>query len=256
MGVDTAFEEQIMSQGKKLVNKIFNANKFVLNIVAQSSLKEEPNYEQYIQEPMDKSWMNKLASTLEFATKAFAQYDYATALDAIESRFWDFCDNYLEIVKSRAYSENNKSAVASLMKTIDTFSKMFAPFLPFITEEVYHARTWDNNQETSLHIQRWPEAKEFQSIQATDSRLYDSVSMIASEIRKAKTAANKTQKTPVIKVEIGASPDLKAVLEQGKVDIENVGRLQPDALSFVEEKELSVKNVQLDMNFVPEPKKG
>ena len=131
MGVDTAFEEQIMAQGKKLVNKIFNANKFVLNIVSQSALKEEPNYAQYIQTPMDKSWMKKLSETVAFATKAFNQHDYAAALEATESRFWDFCDNYLEIVKSRAYSEDNKSAVASLMKTVDTFSKLFAPFLPF-----------------------------------------------------------------------------------------------------------------------------
>ena len=255
LGIDTAFEEQIMSQGKKLVNKIFNANKFVLNIVSQSSLKEEPNYAQYIQEPMDKSWMKKLSTTLEFATRVFKQHDYAAALEAIETRFWDFCDNYLEIVKSRAYSENNKSAVASLMKSVDTFSKMFAPFMPFITEEVYHARTWDNNLTSSLHNQQWPNIDEFQSIQEKDSVLYDTASLIASEIRKAKTVANKTQKTPVTKVELAVSANLKTILEQGRVDIENVGRLQPDALSFVDGKELAVRDIQLDMNFIPEPKK-
>ena len=254
LGVDTAFEEQIMGQGKKLVNKIFNANKFVLNIVAQSSLKEEPNYDQYIQEQMDKSWMKKLSSTLEYATQEFSQYDYAGALDAIESRFWDFCDNYLEIVKSRAY-EDNKSAVASLMKTIDTFSKMFAPFLPFITEEVYHARTWANGNDVSLHAQRWPNVKEFEAIQGNDTTLYDAVSVITSEIRKAKTAANKTQKTPVVKVEIAAPSNLQTVLSGAQVDIENVGRLQANALSFVDGTELKVQDVQLDMNFVPEPRK-
>ena len=255
LGVDTAFEEQIMGQGKKLVNKIFNANKFVLGIVSQSSLKEEQNYEQYIKEPLDKSWMNKLSSTMEFATRAFKQNDYATALDAIETRFWDFCDNYLEIVKARAYSENNKSAVAGLMKSIDTFSAMFAPFLPFITEEVYHARTWGYDKNTSIHTQHWPRAKDFQLIQEKDCILYDSVSAIASEIRKAKTAANKTQRTPVTKLEIAASPELIETLEKGRVDIENVGRLQVNALSFIDGEEFIVKDVQLDMSFVPDFKK-
>ena len=255
LGVDTAFEEQIMAQGKKLVNKIFNANKFVLNIVSQSSLKDESDYEKYIKEPMDKSWMKKLSSTIEFATKSFKQNDYAAALEAIESRFWDFCDNYLEIVKARAYSENNTSAVASLMKTIDTFSQAFAPFLPFITEEVYHARTWSNNKETSIHTQQWPASEDFASIQEADSILYDSVSIIASEIRKAKTVANKTQRTPVEKVEIAAPANIRDILVKGKTDIENVGRLQENALIFIDGTDLTVKDVQLDMNFVPEPKK-
>ena len=78
---------------------------------------------------------------------------------------------------------------------------------------------------------------------------------IASEIRKAKTAAGKTQRTPVVKVEIEASEKLRSVLEMGKVDIENVGRLTPDALTFKEGKELKVLDVKLDMDFIPEPKK-
>ena len=79
--------------------------------------------------------------------------------------------------------------------------------------------------------------------------------MITAEIRKAKTTANKTQKTPVVKVEVVASEKLQAVLKMGKVDIENVGRLYENALCFTDGNELSVKDVQLDMDFVPEPKK-
>ena len=203
---------------------------------------------------MDKSWLRKLSDSLEYATKSFNQYDYAGALDAIESRFWDFCDNYLEIVKSRAYSEDNLSAVASLMKTIDTFILAFAPFVPFITEEVYQARSWKKGDE-SVHSGMWPKMSDFEALQAENSTLYDTVSVIASEIRKAKTAAGKTQRTPVVKVEIETNEKLRSVLKLGKVDIENVGRLTPDALTFKEGKELQVLDVQLDMNFVPEPKK-
>ena len=226
----------------------------ILPAFTSDSLKEEADYTKYIQNPMDKSWLKKLSDSLEYATKSFNQYDYAGALDAIESRFWDFCDNYLEIVKSRAYSEDNTSAVASLMKTIDTFILAFAPFVPFIAEEVYQARSWKKG-DNSVHQEAWPKVSDFVDLQANNSVLYDSVSVIASEIRKAKTAAGKTQRTPVIKVEIEASEKLRSVLEAGKTDIENVGRLTSTALTFTDGKELKVLDVQLDMDFVPEPKK-
>lgn len=254
LGIDTAFEEQIMAQGKKLVNKIFNASKFVFTIVAQSSLKSEADYEKYINNPMDKSWMKKLSLSLDFATKAFKQNDYAAALEAIESRFWDFCDNYLEIVKARAYSDDNVSAVASLMKTMDVFVLAFAPFVPFITEEVYQVRTWKKDN-ASLHLQQWVNMANFEHLQAENTLLYDAVAVIASAIRKAKTEANKTQKTPVLKVEVQAPTDLCSLLKEGKVDINNVGRLLPDALILGEGAELNVQKVILDMDFVPEPKK-
>jgi valyl-tRNA synthetase len=141
------------------------------------------------------------------------------------------------------------------MKTIDTFATLFAPFLPFITEEVYHARPWGKDDNSSLHVQSWPLASDFASIQEADSVLYDSVSLIASEIRKAKTIANKTQRTPVVKAEIGAPAKVIETLEKGRVDIENVGSLIATALTFVENSELVVNDVQLDMDFVPEKKK-
>lgn len=254
LGVDTAFEEQVMAQGKKLTTKIFNASKFVFNIVSNSDLKEASGYEQHITEPMDQSWMKKVSSTMAFATKALEMHDYASALETIEGRFWDFCDNYLEIVKARAYSANNQSAVATLMKTMDTFIRAFAPFCPFITEEVYQSRPWHKDKEQSLHTKPWPRSDEFENIQAENPILYDSASQIISDIRKAKTTANKTQKTPVTAVEIMAPENLIDILKQGEKDIENVGNLSPGALVFKAASELSVSNVKLDMDFIPEKK--
>ena len=249
LGVDTAFEEQVMAQGKKLVNKIFNASKFVFNIVENSPLKNVADYQKYITSPVDLSWLNKISLMVKQATEALNNYDYATALDVIEKRFWDFCDNYLEIVKKRAYAPEDCSAVASLMQTIDTFLKLFAPFCPFITEEVYQARSWSTDDK-SLHNSSWPKISEFTKISAADSVLYDSISVVTGEIRKAKTEANVSQRTAVKKVIISAPEKLIATLEEGVVDIENVGSLKEQALSFKPAQELVVNNILLDLENV------
>jgi valyl-tRNA synthetase len=249
LGIDTALDEQVMVQGKKLVNKIFNASKFVFSMVENSPLKGASEYESHITNPMDKSWLYKMDSMMKQASSNFETYDYASALEGIEKRFLDFCDYYLEIVKKRAYSETDTSAVASLMKTIDTFLKAFAPFCPFITEEVYQCRPW-GNKEGSIHGTAWPKAGEFEGLVAKDSALYDNASVIISEIRKAKTTANTSQRTAVSKVVISAPVELQEVLKEGLEDIINVGNLNPDALEFNEAKELLVGEIVLDLKAV------
>ena len=246
LGVDTAFEEQIMAQGKKLVNKIFNASKFVFNIVSQSALKDTQDYEPFITAKTDLAWLSGMAEVAEDAKKAFATHDYAMALDLIERRFWDFCDNYLEIVKKRAYSPTDRSAAATLMKTIDLFLKLFAPFMPFVTEEIYQARPWADVT-GSLHQTLWPDAMAYQ-MDAKEAALYDYISTVAGEIRKAKTAAGVSQRTAVLKLTIKAPAHVLTVLKQGLEDIENVGGLSPDAMQLLEGDALSVEDIALDLS--------
>ena len=248
LGTDTAFEEQIMAQGKKLVNKIFNASKFAITIVSNSGFTDYVNYISSITDVMDKSWLYKLSSSFERASKYFSTYDYAGALETIEKCFWDFCDNYLEIVKKRAYSDNNKSAVASLIKSIDVFIRAFAPFCPFITEEIYQALPWNTDKLSSVHLSSWPTEKEFEGM--TDmSMLYESVSQIISEVRKAKTEANKTQKTPVKRIEIKAPEALISILKDNGTDLENVTNAYPDSVIYQEATEFYVNKITLDMDF-------
>jgi valyl-tRNA synthetase len=249
LGIDTALDEQVMVQGKKLVNKIFNASKFVFSMVENSALKGVSDYEAHITNPMDKSWLNKMDAMMKHATSNFVTHDYASALEGVEKRFWDFCDYYLEIVKKRAYSDTDTSAVASLMKTIDTFLKAFAPFCPFITEEVYQCRPW-GNATGSLHGTSWPKDDEFANIVAQNSDLYDNASIITSEIRKAKTTANTSQRTAVSKVVVSASVELQETLKEGLEDIINVGNLSSDALEFTNGDELTVGDVILDLEAV------
>ena len=251
LGVDTAFEEQIMAQGKKLVNKIFNAGKFVFNIVSQSALKDEKDYEPFITAKTDLAWMAKMAEMLKNATTAFETYDYATALELIEKRFWDFCDNYLEIVKKRAYDQTDRSAAASLMKTIDIFLSAFAPFTPFVTEELYQARPWGTNNESSLHNSLWTDLSKYE-LDAKQSALYDYISDVTSQIRKAKTAAGVSQRTPVLKVLIKAPKNVLDTLKDGIDDIQNVGGLQENALEFENSDTLSIENISLDLSAIPQ----
>lgn len=246
LGADTAFEEGVMAQGKKLVNKIFNASKFVFNIVANSQLNGASSYEEFIKEPTDIAWQSKMNSMLEQATKFLDTYDYAGALEVIEKRFWDFCDNYLEIVKKRAYSEADRSAVASLMKTIDVFLKAFAPFCPFVTEEIYQARPWNVDVAKSLHLVAWPKVEE-QKASEFGEELYDYISEVTAGIRKAKTEANVSQRTAVKSVVVEAPAKVIDILKYGKVDIENVGGLLDGALEMKEAEEITVKDVVLEV---------
>lgn len=244
LGVDTAFEEKVMAQGKKLINKIFNACKFVFNIVDVSQFRDYKNCIKHITEPTDISWQQKMNESVKQAGKYFEAYDYAGALEVIEKRFWDFCDNYLEIVKKRAYSSEDNSAVASLIYTIDTFLKIFAPFCPFITEEIYQVRPW-GTEDTSIHLTQWPDKNLFEK-SSIDGQLYDYISEVTSYIRKAKTEANVSQKTEVKKVEIFAPKEVLNKIKQGIKDIENVGSLLDSSLTLTEAKELSVSNIVLN----------
>jgi valyl-tRNA synthetase len=150
-GVDTAFDEGVMKIGKRLVTKILNATKFVLT-VTEGADDVTPSD---ITHPLDQSYACKIARELEEATNSFESFDYARVLQNTETSFWDFCDNYLEIVKARAYGSQGdiaqRSAHAMLRIALRDFLKLFAPFLPFVTEEAW---SWFN--EGSIHIAPWP----------------------------------------------------------------------------------------------------
>ena len=241
-----------MQQGRKLIVKIFNASKFVFMIVGNST---SADYAKDITAASDKSWLKKLADTVKSAKQCFKNYDYALALDSIETRFWDFCDNYVEIVKKRAYSEDNASAIATLKLSLDSFAILLAPFCPFITEEVYQARPWKQPQDISVHKEQWASLDVLNTVAADDSLLYDTISAVSSEIRKQKTLENKSQKNPVLNLTVKAGEKTISCLKANDEDLLNVGNIVANGIAYQIATELSVENILLDQNFVPEKKK-
>ena len=252
LGADTAFEEKMMQQGRKLVVKIYNASKFVFMIVGNST---SADYLKDITNTLDKSWVKKLADTVKSAKQSFENFDYSLALDAIETRFWDFCDNYVEIVKKRAYSEDNASAIATLKLSLDTFIKLLAPFCPFITEEVYQARPWKQAADISVHKELWTSLNSLADFAATDSLLYNTTSAVSTEIRKQKTIENKSQKNPVLSLTIKADEKTITCLKANDSDLLNVGNIVENGISYEPAQELLIENIKLDQDFVPEKKK-
>ncbi len=107
-------------------------------------------------DPVDVALLTSLNDLVSVATRAFEDYDYARALERTEAWFWDFCDNYLELVKSRAYGEMGldraMSARTALAVSLATLLRLFAPVMPFVTEEV-----WSWWQEGSVHRAPWPQ---------------------------------------------------------------------------------------------------
>ncbi len=238
LGMDTAFEEQIMEQGRKLSMKIFNASKFVFMMIEKSGFDMSGDYRAKITEAMDKAWIARLQDTVASANTAFETNDYAFALEMTEKCFWDFCDNYLELVKGRAYSENPDSAIATLMYTIDVLMRLFAPFLSFTAEEIWQSRPWGTD-EVSVHKQLFPTVTDLATL-AGDRAVYDKAVALINLIRKEKAEQKRSVKTPVIEIEIAVSDKDHPIVTQTIVDITNAANIKENALRFGAGSELAL----------------
>ncbi len=207
LGVDTAFDPKVFKNGRRLATKIFNASRFVLmqlDRVGETSTRA-------IEHPLDRGLVARLHDVLRRATDAFEQLDYAGALAATEDAFWDFCDNYVELVKSRSYADEDgpgrRSAAATLRLALRVFLRLFAPFLPFVTEEVWSWRFAGDG--ASIHEATWPEPAELEpaSADAADARAYAAAVEVSQKIRGAKTRAQRSLRWEVARLEVRGAPD-------------------------------------------------
>jgi len=149
-GTDTAFDAAQMKVGRRLAIKLLNASRFAL-------LQAEPRGP--ITEPLDRGMLTQLSRLVGEATTSLEAYDYARVLERTESLFWSFCDDYLEMVKSRRYGDFGPTAAASansaMLMALSALLRLFAPYLPFVTEEV-----WSWWQPGSVHRASWPTPEE------------------------------------------------------------------------------------------------
>ena len=279
LGTDIIYSEKNVSLGKRLVTKLWNAAKFVGTHISQ--LKEKPLpieqlLEKEIYETIDLWLITKLIKTVEYATKDFEKFEYDSARAAAEHFFWhDFCDNYLEIIKDRVYEKNNMnpkgkmSAIYTLYYALDTIIKLFAPFMPYITEEIYQKYLNDNPTKSVHMCGSWPNfkhiyvGKDFELVPRTvDSfkfiafldnyfeNIGDTVIDILYSVRKIKSDLKMSHKSSFSKLQINfvniqnktntiskvedlfsVVPDLAAVTNCKTIIFDQIGELQQKILT-------------------------
>ena len=226
-GTDTAFDQGQMKIGRRLAIKLLNASKFTLGFAASAyndaddaGDHELGDYDAAridstkITEPLDRSMLDRLADLVDDATEAFERFDYARALERTEAFFWWFTDNYLELVKARAYGEYGEqragSARQALRFALSTVQRMFAPFLPFVAEEV-----WSWWHDGSVHTADWPQSAGLRSAAAGIGAATSGVAADAlSVVRRAKSENRRKLRTPVLSARFTAGASQLELLDQ------------------------------------------
>ncbi|MBK4120749.1 valine--tRNA ligase [Kocuria rhizophila] len=246
LGADTAYDEGQMKIGRRLAIKLLNASKFVLaQGVTEASVLGSGTDASVVTNGLDRSLLAQLATVVERATAAFREYEYARALQLIESFFWTFTDDYVELVKDRAYGSRGAEAQASvhaaLATTLDTALRLFAPFIPFATEEV-----WSWWRTGSVHRASWPVTDGYAGLAAEgDPEVLTVVGEALSGLRKSKSEAKVKQRTAVLSATVSAPAAQLEQLRAGLDDLKAAGNAADLTLSPAEG-ELSMSGVALE----------
>lgn len=213
-GADSPFDEAQMKVGRRLAMKILNASKFVLGIAGGETGE--------VTDPADLAMLANLRRVVDTATEAFEAFEYTSALEATEQFFWVFCDDYLELVKERAYGSRGEDAAASaraaLTLALDVQLRLFAPFMPFVTEEV-----WSWWRSGSIHLTSWPEASELPD--SGDPELLADIEAALIGLRGVKSNAKVSMKTEIVHARITAPEASIDRLRSVEADLRAVGRV-------------------------------
>ncbi len=238
LGVDTIFDEQQMKIGRRLAIKILQATKFAVSRLEQ----DEPTGDGAgtaaagddgaagpadhqsggdqsggdVRHPVDAAMLARLATVVTEATEALDAFEHARALERTEQFFWSFCDDYLELVKGRAYgmSTGSTSARTALERALDVMLRLFAPFLPFAAEEA-----WSWWHDGSVHSAAWPSPGELEPTMPAPPETLDVLGEVLREVRRAKTVAKRSMRWPVERVEVRAPARVLELVELGRADL-------------------------------------
>ncbi|MCB2081108.1 MAG: class I tRNA ligase family protein, partial [Rickettsiales bacterium] len=236
LGADTAFSRDVLKIGKKLVNKLWNATKFgaiqleKLSVTPSTPAGDVANGT--ITHALDQWILTRLHRAITKATAEFEQFEYCKARVAVEDFFWnDFCDNYLEIVKKRAYNEDGsddagqQSAIVTVYHCLEAVLRLFAPIVPHVTEELYSHIFEENYAKIgSLHARKsWPDAAQYPVDESAEATGIATVSVL-NVVRKMKADQNVSLKWPITALSIAAGSEggAKAALEPAWEDLANV----------------------------------
>jgi valyl-tRNA synthetase len=235
-GADSPFDETQMKVGRRLSMKVLNASKFVLATPEQYGLGADASLldPSLVTEPLDRALLVRLRGVIGEATAHFDAYDYSSALEVTEKFFWDFCDDYLELVKERAKGGDD-SAKATFVLALSAQLRLLAPFLPYVTEEV-----WSWWQEGSIHRASWPTTSEFLGIDG-DADVLAAAAQVLSGIRGAKSNAKVSQKTEVTSVAVSAPDVTLARVDAALADIRAAGNVTGEIALTAADGELNVE---------------
>ena len=240
LGLDATYDEGQMKIGRRLAIKLLNATKFALAIG-----REDENHHvgapataswnpADVTEPLDRAAMAKMALVVREATESLNNYEHSKALEVIENYFWQFCDDYIELVKNRAYGTTDatgrvpsekavKSARTALGLGLDAFARLLAPYLPYATEEVW---SWMHEGEGSVHHAAWPKAETYDAAAAAISpELLTHAGEALAALRGIKSKAKVSMKTPILSVQLGVSDEARKSIEATLGDIAEAGRV-------------------------------
>ncbi|HEX3816505.1 MAG TPA: valine--tRNA ligase [Mycobacteriales bacterium] len=223
-GTDTAFDQGQLKVGRRLATKLLNASRFVLSFGVEPAAPAE--------RPLDRAMLAALSDVAARATSAFEAYDYTRALEQIEEFFWLFCDDYIELVKERAYG-GCASARTALCTALSVLQRLLAPFLPFATEEV-----WSWWQPGSIHRASWPVEVFAGYASSGEATLLSAASELLAGIRRAKSSAALGMRQPVAELRICGPADLAS---SGAMVVEELlNAAHADRIEFVDAPELTV----------------
>ena len=249
LGLDATYDEGQMKIGRRLAVKLLNATKFALAIG-----REDENHHvgqaakatwnpADVTVPLDRAVLAGLARVIDQATQALDDYEHSKALETVESFFWNFCDNYIELAKNRAYGTAEAtgrtpdqaqvlSARTTLGLVLDALDRLLAPFLPFASEEVWQ---WMHQGEGSVHRAPWPQAEAYrEAAQGQDPELLTWAGKALASLRRIKSEAKVSMKTPILSVTLSVAPEGMDAVRAALDDVAEAGRATGD-MSLVEE---------------------
>jgi valyl-tRNA synthetase len=188
LGVDTAFDSNVLKEGRRLITKMQNAARLIRGYEGEAGT---PSH------PLDLSFLARTRDAVQRATDLWESWDHAGALHALETWFWaELCDNYLELSKGRAYA-GDPSAIGTLRTALDLALRLFAPYVPFITEELYNV---ERDEYSSVHRARWPQSDEIDS--TSDDGCFAAAVSVVTQVRKKKSDAKVSLRYPVTKLTV------------------------------------------------------
>jgi valyl-tRNA synthetase len=251
LGVDTAFDENVLRVGKRLATKLWNASKFVLGQTGPAGP---------ISTELDRAFVAELAALVQRATDDFERYEHADVLKAVESFFWTrFTDTTLELVKTRARGDDaagRASALATLRLGLDVLLRLFAPFLPYVTEEIWSWAFASENAQPSIHRAPWPGPADFAAVQApADAGSLDVAIAGLAAINKAKADAEVSMGREVESLALAAAPATLERLARVAGDVWAAARVQRHTLAPDAALEAGVFQVR-EARFAPRAEAG